>query len=97
MLTKIRSRQHQSCLLKWGSDYLAPCSNADAFCANADNSDAARDTSNLAWQNAWADPASTAAARAALDEADTGRRTAAYLDLQRRVQQDGPWRRYGAE
>lgn len=91
VLTKIRARQHQLGLLKWGSDYLDPHSNADAFCANADNSDAARTTSNLAWQNAWADPAITAAARAALDEADTGRRTAAYLDLQRRVQQDGPY------
>lgn len=91
VLTKIGARQHQLGLLKWGADYLDLHSNADAFCANADNSDASHNTSNLAWQNAWTDPAITATVRTALDEADTGRHTATYLDLQRRVQQDGPY------
>ena len=38
VITKTRARQHQMAMLRWGSDYLDPNSNAQTFCINDDNS-----------------------------------------------------------
>ena len=40
--TKMRARQHQMTLMIWFPDYLDPNSNAQAFNANPDDSDAAK-------------------------------------------------------
>ena len=40
VITKTRARQHQMAMLRWGSDYLDPNSNAQTFCINEDNGDA---------------------------------------------------------
>ncbi len=39
VITKTRARQHQMAMLRWGSDYFDPNSNAQTFCINPDNSD----------------------------------------------------------
>lgn len=39
VITKMRARQHQLLMLVWGSDYFDPNSNAQAFCANPDDTD----------------------------------------------------------
>src|SRR5262249_31185020 len=52
VITKQRARQHQLLLQRWGSDYMDPHSNAEAFGYNPDNSDNAR-SKTLAWRNTW--------------------------------------------
>ena len=39
VITKMRARQHQIAMMTWFPDYLDPNSNAQAFCANPDDSD----------------------------------------------------------
>ena len=39
VITKTRARQHELAMVRWGSDYMDPHSNAQTFCMNQDNSD----------------------------------------------------------
>ena len=41
VITKTRARQHELAMLRWGSDYMDPHSNAETFCMNPDNTEAA--------------------------------------------------------
>ena len=45
----------------------------------------------MAWRNTWADPQLSAAVDQAVAERDPARRSAIYLDLQRAVQERGPY------
>ncbi|MGF1612079.1 MAG: ABC transporter substrate-binding protein [Kiloniellales bacterium] len=89
--TKHRARSHELILSGWGPDYLDPHSNADSFASNPDNRDEAKLTGQLAWRGGWDMPEITALTAAARKETDAAKRKEMYLDLQRRVQEDGPF------
>jgi peptide/nickel transport system substrate-binding protein len=88
---KYRAREHDIILARWSPDYVDPHSNADAFAHNPDNRLEAKLTGVLAWRNAWADPSSNELAVMARNETDLGKRKAQYLELQRKLQQTGPY------
>jgi len=89
--TKHRARKHELILSGWSPDYADPHSNADAFASNPDNSDEAKLTGVLAWRNAWDMPDITKMTAAARTELDLDKRKQMYLDIQREVQQRGPF------
>ena len=88
--TRVRARQHELAMGGWGSDYFDPNSNAENFCVNTDNSDAAL-RKTTAWRNAWLDQDISDRSIAALKEPDSARRLAAYEALQRDVLERGPY------
>lgn len=90
MLTKYRAREHQALMVYWGPDYMDPHTNADGFVTNNDNSDGAA-AKPLAWRNSWDSPELTAAAAAAAQERDEEARRQAYVDLQKKVLEEGPY------
>ena len=91
LLTKYRAREHQLLMIYWGPDYMDPHTNADGFANNLDNSDAASKGKPLAWRNSWADDAVNKATAAAVRERDEAKRKQAYLDLQKKVLEEGPY------
>jgi peptide/nickel transport system substrate-binding protein len=90
VITKYRARNHDVVLLYWSPDYMDPHSNADAFARNPDNSDDAQ-SKPLAWRNAWDIPEITKETDAAARERDPEKRKQMYLDLQKQLQDDGPF------
>ncbi|SHK14190.1 peptide/nickel transport system substrate-binding protein [Roseomonas rosea] len=90
VITKTRARQHDLALLRWGSDYFDPHSNAEAFSMNPDNGEDARNKT-LAWRSSWNIPELTARTLAAVKETDTAKRVAMYEALQREHQQTSPF------
>ena len=91
MLTKYRAREHQMLMVYWGPDYMDPHTNADGFATNLDNTDAATKGKPLAWRNSWDAPDVTAMTAAAVRERDEGKRKQMYLDLQKKVLDEGPY------
>jgi peptide/nickel transport system substrate-binding protein len=85
-----RARQHQIVLIYWSPDYMDPHSNADSFARNPDNSDTPK-IKPLAWRNHWEIPDIMAETDAAVQERDTEKRKAMYIDLQKKLQEDGPF------
>lgn len=90
LLTKYRARQHQALMVYWGPDYMDPHTNADGFATNTDNSDEAK-SKPLAWRNSWDAPEVTAMTAAAVRERDEEKRKQMYLDLQKKVLDEGPY------
>ena len=90
VITKYRARNHDIVLLYWSPDYMDPHSNADAFARNPDNADDAK-SKPLAWRNAWEIPEVTKETDAAARERDPEKRKQMYLDLQKKLQDDGPF------
>lgn len=90
VITKTRARQHQMAMLRWGSDYIDPHSNAETFNVNTDNSEAQKNRT-LAWRSNWKDDEFTRRALEALKEPDTDRRAVAYERLQRDHQERSPF------
>lgn len=90
ILTKYRARQLDIFLGQWGPDYQDPHTNADTFARNTNNADDAT-SKPLAWRNAWDIPELSKETAAAMLEADTDKRAALYLDLQKKVNADGPF------
>ena len=88
---KYRARKHDLILARWSPDYVDPHSNADAFAHNPDNRPEAKLTGVLAWRNAWAQDDVNAMAVAARNELDLAKRERIYLDLQKRLQTEGPY------
>ena len=88
---RYRAREHELILAPWSPDYVDPHSNADAFARNPDNRPEANLTGVLAWRNAWAREEFNAAVVRARNELDPGRRAQLYRDLQRRLQDEGPY------
>lgn len=86
-----RARKHQLILARWSPDYTDPHSNIDAFAHNPDNRLEAKLTGVLAWRNAWQDEAMNAKVVAARNELDVTKREGMYHDIQRVLQQDGPY------
>ncbi len=91
MLTKYRARQHQALMVYWGPDYMDPHTNADGFVTNIDNTDAATGGKPLAWRNSWKNDELTAATAAAASESDEATRKADYIELQKKVLDEGPY------
>jgi peptide/nickel transport system substrate-binding protein len=88
--TKNRARQHQLALLPWGTDYFDPNSNAQAWCANPDDSDASK-LKILAWRSHFVDAELTAMVAAASKELDNAKRMAMYQNMQRIAQERAPF------
>jgi len=90
VITKTRARTHDIAVVRWGSDYFDPHSNAEAFSINTDNSENARNRT-LAWRASWDIPELSAKAMAALKETDGEKRAQMYVDLQKEHQQSSPF------
>jgi peptide/nickel transport system substrate-binding protein len=69
---------------------MDPHTNADGFATNIDNSDEAK-SKPLAWRNSWDAPEVTAMTAAAVRERDEEKRKQMYLDLQKKVLEEGPY------
>ena len=90
IITKTRARQHQMAMVRWGSDYMDPHSNAETFNINTDNSEAQKNRT-LCWRNNWKDDEFTRRAIEAQKEPDAVRRIALYERLQRDHQERSPF------
>lgn len=90
VITKTRARTHQLAMLVWGTDYFDPNSNAQAFCANPDDSNSST-LKILAWRSHFADKHLTEEAAAAAKELDAKKRVALYQEMQRQFWQRSPF------
>ena len=90
VITKTRARQHQIAMVRWGSDYMDPNSNAETFNVNTDNSDAQKNRT-LCWRSNWKDDDLTARAMEAQKEPDSKRRIAMYERMQLDHQERSPF------
>ena len=90
VITKIRARTHEMALIYWGTDYFDPNSNAQAFCANPDDSDASK-LRILAWRNHFSDPELTKLVEDAAKELDGAKRVAMYQQMQRLSRERAPF------
>ena len=87
--TLIMARKEQIAIGHWNPDYLDPHANASVFASNPDNSDNAK-AKTTAWRVDWEIPELSAETAAAAAEKDADKRKAMYLEIQRKVQADGP-------
>ena len=90
VISKNRARQHQLLMTTWFPDYLDANSNAQAFCANPDDSDATK-MKSPAWRSHFFDPAATGQAEAAVKETDSAKRRALYATMQREFLKQAPF------
>ncbi len=90
VISKTRARQHQMAMLTWFPDYLDANSNAQAFCANPDDSDQSK-LKILAWRSHFIDKELTNAVEVAAKELDTPKRMAMYAKMQRDFMQRAPF------
>jgi len=90
VITKTRARQHELAMVRWGSDYMDPHSNAQTFCMNLDNSDNATERT-LAWRSDWQDEDLTKRAAANVKEQDAEKRVREYERMQRDHQERSPF------
>ncbi|HJS87471.1 MAG TPA: ABC transporter substrate-binding protein [Acetobacteraceae bacterium] len=90
VITKTRARQHQLAMLVWGSDYFDPNSNAQAFCANPDDSDNSA-LKIIAWRSHFVNKQLTIEAALAAKEADSRARLALYGDMQQQFWDVAPF------
>ena len=86
-----RARKHELILAQWSPDYVDPHSNLDAFARNPDNSEEAQLTGVLAWRNAWQDEEMNQMVTAAAQEQDRAKREQMYHDIQKKLQEEGPY------
>ena len=70
---------------------MDPHTNADGFVTNIDNTDAATGGKPLAWRNSWQSEELTALTKAAAEESDETARMADYIELQKRMLDEGPF------
>lgn len=89
VITKTRARTHQMAVLVWGSDYFDPNSNAQAFCANPDDSDNSK-LKIIAWRNHFVNKTLTDQALAAAKELDAKKRIAIYHAMQEEFWKSAP-------
>jgi len=90
VITKTRARQHQMAMVRWGSDYMDPHSNAETFNINTDNTEAQKNRT-LSWRSSWKDDDFTARAQAAVKERDAAKRIALYEAMQRDHRERSPF------
>ena len=90
VITKTRARQHELAMLRWGSDYMDPHSNAETFCMNPDNGDDAKNRT-VSWRSSWKDDDLTKRAEANVKETDSAARVKEYERMQRDHQDRSPF------
>lgn len=90
IFTKMRARQHELIMLEWGSDYFDPNSNAQAYCADPNDSNNSQ-LKILAWRCHFFDPALTKMVEEAVKELDGAKRIAMYQDMQRKFREISPF------
>ena len=90
VITKTRARAHQLAMLVWGTDYFDPNSNAQAFCANPDDSNDSK-LKILAWRSHYTDNQLTDMVERAAKELDSAKRIDMYQEMQRLAQQRAPF------
>lgn len=90
VITKMRARQHQLAMGRWGPDYIDANGNAVAFCANSDDSDTSA-VRNPSWTNHFVDPELTEAVNAAARELSAGKRLETYAMVQRASLERSPY------
>jgi peptide/nickel transport system substrate-binding protein len=90
VVTKTRARQHQMALLTWFTDYIDPNSNAQAWCADPDDSDNSK-LKILAWRSHFNDKEMTDEVDQATKELDNKKRMGIYANLQRQMWDHGPF------
>jgi peptide/nickel transport system substrate-binding protein len=90
VITKTRARTHDIAMVRWGSDYFDPNSNAEAFSINTDNTDDARNKT-LAWRASWLIPELSAKTLEAQKQTNADTRSQMYLALQREHQETSPF------
>jgi peptide/nickel transport system substrate-binding protein len=88
--TKTRARTHQLAMLEWFTDYFDPNSNAQAFCANPDDSDSSK-LKILAWRSHFKDDELTGMVDRAAKELDAETRIGMYEKMQRLSQERSPF------
>jgi peptide/nickel transport system substrate-binding protein len=89
VLTKMRARQHQLLMNEWFPDYFDPNSNAQAFCADPDDSDNSK-LKIIAWRCHFANKELTDDVAKAAEELDTAKRVAIYHKIQQLSWDDSP-------
>jgi peptide/nickel transport system substrate-binding protein len=89
ILTKMRARQHQLVMNAWFPDYFDPNSNAQAFCANPDDSDNSP-LKIIAWRCHYYDPQLTQEVADAAAELNTEKRVALYHKMQQQAWESSP-------
>lgn len=87
--TKMRARQHQMALTPWFTDYIDPNSNAQAFCANPDDSDKSK-LRIIAWRSHFVDKQLTEQVEEATKILDSAKRMALYGEMQREFWERSP-------
>jgi peptide/nickel transport system substrate-binding protein len=90
VITKTRARTHQLAMLVWGSDYFDPNSNAQAFCADPDDSDNSQ-LKILAWRSHFQNKQLTQEAADAAKELDPEKRLEIYRQMQQQFWQVAPF------
>jgi len=90
VITKMRARGHEMALLYWGTDYFDPNSNAQAFCANPDDSDGSK-LRILAWRNHFKDPQLTQMVDDAAKELNGEKRIGMYQEIQKLARDRAPF------
>ncbi|HEY6430997.1 MAG TPA: ABC transporter substrate-binding protein [Acetobacteraceae bacterium] len=81
VITKTRARTHQLAMLVWGTDYFDPNSNAQAFCADPDDSDTSK-LKILAWRSHFQNKQLTGEVEDAAKEVNAAKRIALYKTMQ---------------
>jgi peptide/nickel transport system substrate-binding protein len=89
VITKTRARR-QMALLTWFTDYIDPNSNAQAWCADPDDSDDSK-LKILVWRSHFADKEMTDEVDQATKELVGKKRMAIYANLQRQMWDRGPF------
>ncbi len=77
-------------LLTWFTDYIDPNSNAQAWCADPDDSDNSK-LKILAWRSHFVDKELTQESQAAVRELDPIKRIALYKTMQRQFMERAPF------
>ncbi|WP_234689319.1 ABC transporter substrate-binding protein [Allorhizobium ampelinum] len=88
--TRFRGRQHDAVFFGWSPDYLDVHASASFFTINDDDSDTSKNK-NAAWRDHWLVPELTKKTLSGLTEADSAKREAIYLDLQKEVRDNSPF------
>ena len=90
VIGEIRGRTFQMALISWAPDYFDPHTNADFFAHGDDIGDPPKARTGP-WRASWLIPEITADMKKAAQELDAKKREAMYIDLQKRVTDEGPY------
>ncbi|PSH62196.1 ABC transporter substrate-binding protein [Phyllobacterium sophorae] len=88
--TRFRGRQHDAVFFGWSPDYLDVHASASFFTINDDDSENSKNK-NAAWRDHWLVPELTKKTLSGLTEANSAKRSATYLDLQKEVRDNSPF------